>query len=191
MNTHTPRLSRRPHASALAALATLASVAFLAGCAAGEDAGTASSSAGSAESAPATADDAGVATTRAEADLPLVRVWRTPTCGCCGDWVEHMRAAGFPVEVHDLPSLTAKKEEHGIAPEHQSCHTATVEGYLVEGHVPADLVRRMLAEGPDIRGLTVPGMPAGSPGMEVPGRKDPYDVLALLDDGSAVVYASR
>lgn len=127
----------------------------------------------------------------ADGDLPLVRVWKSPTCGCCGDWVEHIRAAGFPVEVHDVATLAAVKEEHGISEEHRSCHTATVDGYVVEGHVPADLVRRMIEERPEIRGLAVPGMPVGSPGMEVGDRKDPYDVLALLTGGSVVVYDSR
>lgn len=127
----------------------------------------------------------------AEGELPLIRVWKSPTCGCCGDWVDHIRAAGFPVEVHDVETLAAVKEEHGITEEHRSCHTATVDGYVVEGHVPADLVRRMLEERPEIRGLAVPGMPVGSPGMEVGDRKDPYDVLALLAGGAVVVYDSR
>lgn len=131
------------------------------------------------------------AETSVEGELPLVRVWKAPTCGCCGDWVEHVRAAGFPVEVHDVETLTAVKQEHGIAAEHRSCHTATVDGYVVEGHVPADLIRRMIEERPEIRGLAVPGMPVGSPGMEVGDRKDPYDVLALLTGGSVVVYDSR
>jgi len=139
-------------------------------------------------------DDAGpdgAAQASAAGELPLVRVWKAPTCGCCGDWVEHIRAAGFPVEVHDVQTLTAVKEEHGISAEHRSCHTATVGGYVVEGHVPADLIRRMIEERPEIRGLAVPGMPVGSPGMEVGDRKDPYDVLALLTGGSVVVYDSR
>jgi len=133
----------------------------------------------------------GAAQASAAGELPLVRVWKAPTCGCCGDWVEHIRAAGFPVEVHDVQTLTAVKEEHGISAQHRSCHTATVGGYVVEGHVPADLIRRMIEERPEIRGLAVPGMPVGSPGMEVGDRKDPYDVLALLTGGSVVVYDSR
>ncbi|MGD2071228.1 MAG: DUF411 domain-containing protein [Gemmatimonadota bacterium] len=175
------------------ALSTLAALALLSACgpAADQDAsGREQEAVGTAadEPAPVLAQTADY---EVDPDLPLVRVWKSPTCGCCGDWVVHMRQAGFPVEVHDVQNLGEKKLEHGIAPQHQSCHTATVDGYVVEGHVPADLVKRMLADRPDIQGLTVPGMPAGSPGMEVPGRKDPYDVLALVGDGSVVVYASR
>lgn len=151
----------------------------------------ASADATPADATPADATQDGAVQASAEGELPLVRVWKSPTCGCCGDWVEHIRAAGFPVEVHDVETLTAVKEEHGITEEHRSCHTATVEGYVVEGHVPADLIRRMIEERPEIRGLAVPGMPVGSPGMEVGDRKDPYDVLALLAGGSVVVYDSR
>lgn len=154
----------------------------------GQDAPAASSGG---EAARSDAMQDGAEQASAAGELPLVRVWKSPTCGCCGDWVEHMRAAGFPVEVHDVETLTTVKEEHGISQEHRSCHTATVDGYVVEGHVPADLVRRVLEERPEIRGLAVPGMPVGSPGMEVGDRKDPYDVLALLTGGSVVVYDSR
>lgn len=124
-------------------------------------------------------------------DLPLVRVWKSPSCGCCGNWVEHIRAAGFPVEVHDVQNVMEAKTENGVPAEHASCHTATVDGYVLEGHVPADLVQRMLSERPQIVGLLVPGMPVGSPGMEMDGRKDDYDVLALNGDGTVMVYASR
>lgn len=131
---------------------------------------------------------------RAEA-LPvaeIVTVWKSPTCGCCSNWVDHMRAAGFEVETHDVDDLSAIKAEHGIGLSHQSCHTATVGDYVLEGHVPADLVRKMLEERPGIAGLAVPGMPRGSPGMEMPdGTKDEYDVLALHEDGGSEVYARR
>lgn len=137
--------------------------------------------------APMSSED----TFEADPDLPLLRVWKSPTCGCCGDWVEHMKAAGFSVEVHQVTALTDVKEEHSIEPQHRSCHTATVDGYVVEGHVPADLVQRMLEERPEIRGLAVPGMPVGSPGMEVGDQTQPYDVLALLTGGSTMIYASR
>lgn len=124
----------------------------------------------------------------------VVTVYKSASCGCCADWVEHMREAGFEVEARDVPDadLPAIKAEHGVGLSHQSCHTAVVGDYVVEGHVPADLVRRMLEEQPDIAGLAVPGMPLGSPGMEVPdGTTQAYDVIAFTDDGEQRVYASR
>lgn len=124
----------------------------------------------------------------------VVTVYKSASCGCCTNWVEHMREAGFEVEARDVPDadLPAIKVEHGVAASHQSCHTAVVGDYVVEGHVPADLVRRMLEEQPDIAGLAVPGMPVGSPGMEVPdGTTQAYDVIAFTDDGEQRVYASR
>ncbi|MGI9037363.1 MAG: DUF411 domain-containing protein [Gemmatimonadota bacterium] len=132
---------------------------------------------------------------RPEADpLPvaeLVTVYKSATCGCCKSWVAHMEAAGFTVEAHDVDDLPAVKVEHGVRPEHQSCHTALVGDYVVEGHVPADVVRRMLEERPEIAGLAAPGMPRGSPGMEVPsGEKDAYDVIAFRADGTSEVYAT-
>ena len=133
-----------------------------------------------------TADDAGAAA------LPTVTVYKSPTCGCCSRWVEHMREAGFEVVTHDVSDLSSVKAEHGVPAEHESCHTAIAGDYVVEGHVPADLVRRLVEESPDVAGLAVPGMPRGSPGMEVPdGTKDTYDVIAFSADGSARVYASR
>jgi hypothetical protein len=119
-----------------------------------------------------------------------VVVYKSPTCGCCGKWIEHMEEAGFRVDVQDRGDLSPIKAEHGVPRRLQSCHTAKVGGYLVEGHVPADLVQRMLDEKPDIRGLAVPGMPMGSPGMEGP-YKDAYDVLAIGKDGRTKVYARR
>lgn len=114
-------------------------------------------------------------------------VFRDENCGCCGDWVEHIRAAGFEVEVRLHPSMNRKKTELGIPPEVRSCHTAEIGGYLVEGHVPADEIRRLLATRPDARGLAVPRMPVGSPGMEVEGvAPDRYDVLLFQEQGSEV-----
>lgn len=128
---------------------------------------------------------------RAVADgTPVVTVYKSPTCGCCADWVEHLRSAGFEVEtVDDEERLYEAKRRHGVGPHLSSCHTAEVGGYFVEGHVPADDLERLLAEAPaDVLGLAVPGMPMGSPGMEGP-RKDDYDVLAVKPDGRTEVYA--
>ena len=119
-------------------------------------------------------------------------VYKSPTCGCCSAWVDHVKEAGFEVEVQDIPNVTPIKNEHGLPQHLASCHTALVDGYVVEGHVPADIIRRLLAERPQVTGIAVPGMPAGSPGMEVPGgRKDPYDVIAFSRDGSVSVFATR
>lgn len=117
-------------------------------------------------------------------------VYKSPTCGCCGKWVEHMEKAGFSVDVENMSDVAPIKRELGVPGRMQSCHTAEVGDYIVEGHVPADLVKRMLDEKPDIRGLAVPGMPMGSPGMEGP-RKDPYNVIAIGNDGRLEVFARR
>ena len=101
---------------------------------------------------------------RAEAET--IQVYKTPTCGCCTKWIDHLREAGFNVEATDMPDLSSLKAMNGISIELSSCHTAIVEGYVLEGHVPASDVRRLLAERPKIAGLAVPGMPMGSPGME-------------------------
>jgi hypothetical protein len=125
---------------------------------------------------------------------PPVRmvVYKTSTCGCCRSWVDHVQAAGFQVEVHDMPDVAPVKNEHGLPQHLASCHTALVDGYVIEGHVPADVIRRLLSERPQVAGIAVPGMPVGSPGMEVPGgRKDPYDVIAFARDGKVSVYESR
>jgi hypothetical protein len=123
--------------------------------------------------------------------LPIVQVWKSPTCGCCTGWVEHMRRAGFQVQVQDVADLTPVKAEHGVAAEHQSCHTSRVDGYTIEGHVPADDIVRLLAERPQITGLAAPGMPVGSPGMEVGNQRDAYDVLAFTKGGETRVWASH
>jgi hypothetical protein len=108
---------------------------------------------------------------------PLLEVYKSPWCGCCGAWVEHMQQAGFAVEVNELDDVAPLKAMLGIAPELQSCHTAVVDGYVVEGHVPAREVTRLLAERPAGTGLAVPGMPIGSPGMEQDGMREPYEVV--------------
>jgi hypothetical protein len=124
------------------------------------------------------------------AGSPVMDVYMSPTCGCCGDWVDHMREGGFTVNTHLDVDVGAKKTELGVPLAISSCHTGVVDGYVVEGHVPAEVVRKLLAERPDARGVTTPGMPIGSPGMEMGNRKDAYDVLLMLRDGRTSVYAS-
>ncbi len=119
----------------------------------------------------------------------LVTVWKNESCGCCKLWVRHLEQAGFRVEVHNIDNLGPTKERVGIPVAMGSCHTGEVGGYFVEGHVPAEDIIRLLREHPDAKGLTVPGMPAGSPGMEVPGKSEPYDVFLVSRDGTTSVYA--
>lgn len=124
------------------------------------------------------------------ASLPRLVVTKSPTCGCCHLWVEHMQKAGFTVEVHDVDDINLVKERVGVPYGKGSCHTAEVGGYFVEGHVPAEDVKRLLAQKPDAKGLAVPGMPAGSPGMELPdGRTQPYVVELVARDGSTSAFA--
>ena len=139
--------------------------------------------------APAAATaQAGAATTNAA--LPLVVVHKDPNCGCCNGWIEHMRQAGFPVEARNENDMGPIKAGAGVPAGKGSCHTAMVDGYFIEGHVPATDVKRLLAESPEARGLTVPGMPAGSPGMEMPdGRVQPYAVELVATDGSITEFA--
>jgi hypothetical protein len=120
-----------------------------------------------------------------------ITVYKTPTCGCCGKWVEHMRQAGFAPKVTDLPNLSTVKQSAGVPPNLQSCHTSTIDGYAIEGHVPADVIRQLLKEKPKVAGIAVPGMPMGSPGMEQGGVTDKYNIVAFSQDGTQKVYASR
>ena len=120
---------------------------------------------------------------------PEVQVFKSPSCGCCGSWVEHMRAAGFTVRVTEVNDTTAARKRLGLPDRYGSCHTATVGGYVLEGHVPAAEVRRLLASKPKAIGLAVPGMPPSAPGMDVPGRKDPYEVLLVDVSGQSSVFA--
>ncbi len=117
-------------------------------------------------------------------------VYKSPSCGCCGDWVNHMEKNGFTTEVHNNPDMSPIKEKMGVPSNLQSCHTAVIGGYVIEGHVPADVIARLLKEKPNIKGLAVPGMPMGSPGMDGP-RKDPYDVVTFDQNGKISVYTSR
>ena len=115
-------------------------------------------------------------------------VYKSPTCGCCGKWVEYLRANGFTVEVHDQDDLTQLKRASGVSDAAASCHTAQIGGYVVEGHVPVETIRRMLRERPQIAGIAVPGMVAGTPGMEVGNQHNHYDVTAFTRDGRTSVY---
>jgi hypothetical protein len=118
------------------------------------------------------------------AALPKITVTKDPSCGCCGAWVEHLRTAGFPVETIDTPALNRVKTGLGIPPELYSCHTAQVGGYVIEGHVPESAIRKILDEQLRAKGLAVPGMPIGSPGMEVDGSPpEDYTVYAFGDFG--------
>ncbi len=124
---------------------------------------------------------------------PAVSVSKTPTCGCCAKWVDHMKNAGFQMTVTDMPreSLDNVKAKHNVPAAMHSCHTAVVNGYVIEGHVPASEVKRMLKEKPKVTGLAVPGMPLGSPGMEVSGvTAQPYDVLTFDAQGKTRVFAT-
>ena len=147
-------------------------------------------------SAEATPDVAGEATTtlaaspaRTVADaLPKALVYKTPSCGCCSLWVDHMREAGFEVDARDLNDIIPVKIDAGVPPRMSSCHTTLIDGYVVEGHIPAEHVKRLLEERPDVVGIAVPGMPIGSPGMEGIGAR-PYQVLSWDRQGNVEVYA--
>jgi len=120
----------------------------------------------------------------AETGLPKVLVTKDPNCGCCGGWVEHMKAAGFPVEVITTPQVNRVKARLGVPDDLAACHTAEVGGYVIEGHVPAEAIKRLLADKPQAKGLAVPGMPIGSPGMEVNGADpDTYEVVLFGPSG--------
>ena len=118
-----------------------------------------------------------------------VVVYKSPTCGCCQKWINHLKENGFSVEVHNRRNLNPVKLELGVPRNLQSCHTAKVEGYVIEGHVPANVIARLLKEKPDTKGLAVPGMPMGSPGMEGPW-KDSYEIISFKENGETTVYAS-
>ena len=129
---------------------------------------------------------------RAAGTPRTVQVWKAPSCGCCKDWIRHLASNGFKVQVHDSGN-TAARARLGMPMRLGSCHTALIEGYAIEGHVPAREIRRLLSERPSALGLAVPGMPIGSPGMDGPeygARKDAYDVLLVRKDGSTTSYQS-
>ncbi len=122
---------------------------------------------------------------------PVVDVYKTPTCGCCSKWVDHLRKQGFTVRTTDLDDLTELKARYKVPRRVQSCHTAIVNRFVLEGHVPAADVRRLLKDRPAVAGLAVAGMPTGSPGMEVPGAKPAaYDVVTFDKEGATRVFSS-
>lgn len=122
--------------------------------------------------------------------LPTVEVYKSPTCGCCGKWVEHMKANGFQVVTHEVNDVTPHKQRLGVPVGMGSCHTAEVGGYLIEGHVPAADVKRLLKEKPKAKGLVSPGMPQSAPGMDMPG-KQPYEIFLVRQDGSTTSFAKH
>ncbi len=157
---------------------TLVAITFLAAC-------------GQAEAAPEGARSGTLAAVSPEQALPTVVVYKTATCGCCSGWVDHMRNAGFTVDARDLPTnveLMRIKVDAGVPNPLVTCHTALVEGYVVEGHVPPDQIKRLLAERPQVAGIGVAGMPVGSPGMEGPGAR-PYQVHSWDAGGTTAVFA--
>jgi hypothetical protein len=144
---------------------------------------------GNADAAPGdSATEAALASVAGDQDLPTVVVYKTATCGCCNGWVEHLRAAGFTVDARNVRDLMSVKVDAGVPGPLVTCHTALVDGYVVEGHVPVEQMKRMLAERPDVAGIGVAGMPVGSPGMEG-SNAQPYQVLAFDREGQTSVYA--
>lgn len=143
---------------------------------------------GCAEPAPPTQATAETPATPGE--LPRIVVHKSPTCGCCNGWIAHLRESGFEVDARDEDDMRPVKARAGVPAGKHSCHTAFVAGYLIEGHVPAEDIKRLLAQRPGAKGLAVPGMPLGSPGMEMPdGRTQPYAVELVHRDGSTAVFA--
>jgi hypothetical protein len=125
-------------------------------------------------------------------DPRTMTIYMSPTCGCCAKWVDHVKAAGFKTVVHEDEDMDTVKNSLGVPRDLRSCHTAQIEKYLIEGHVPAEDIASLLARKPEAAGLTAPGMPASSPGMAVPGQPhEAYDVLLFQQDGSTKVYARR
>jgi len=121
-----------------------------------------------------------------------ITVMKSESCGCCNAWIDHLEASGFEVEAKNLSSgaLNKFKTDRGIAPRHKSCHTGIIDGYVIEGHVPASDIKKLLSQKPEALGLSVPRMPIGSPGMEMGDERDAYEVLLMGDDGEAEVFSS-
>ncbi len=135
----------------------------------------------------------GVAPASAADTVPSIEVWKSATCKCCGAWVKHLEANGFTVKVNaaEPSTLASLKRQAGIGDKLASCHTAMIDGYVIEGHVPGTDINRLVTERPEAIGLTVPGMPVGSPGMEQGAEFEPYDVLLIKKDGATETFASH
>ena len=161
----------------LAALAGVLGLAVLSGC-----------TAEAAEQSASTPEPVQLAS--ADGAALSIKVFKSPTCGCCAKWIEHLEAAGFEVQVEDSNAMAQIKDEAGVPNDLRSCHTGMIGDYWVEGHVPAETLIRFLEEAPDAEGLAVPGMPTGSPGMEMGDRVDPYDIV-MFDGTASSVYESR
>jgi hypothetical protein len=125
----------------------------------------------------------------AQADTQMI-VYKTSTCGCCGNWVEHLEANGFEVDVREVNDIVSEGRRLGVPDNLRSCHTGSIGGYAIEGHVPAADIKRLLAEKPQAKGLAVPGMPVGSPGMENGSYVEKYSVLLFNADGTSSVYGA-
>jgi len=119
-----------------------------------------------------------------------ITVYKSATCGCCKKWVSHLEKNGFKVNAIDVKDVSVYKAKYNVMPQLASCHTAIVDGYVIEGHVPAKDILRLLKEKPNVKGLTVLGMPVGTPGMEMGNRKDPYKVISFDDKGNTRVFSS-
>lgn len=117
-----------------------------------------------------------------------ITVYRSPSCGCCGRWLTHMEQQGFKVTDIKIDDVNPIKQKYDVPPQLASCHTAVIQDYVIEGHVPAGDIKRLLADKPDLVGLSVPAMPAGTPGMEVGGRKDPFSVVSFDKQGRSMSY---
>ena len=122
--------------------------------------------------------------------LPKVDIYKSPSCGCCGKWIEHMKSNGFKVEIHEVTDISGNRKKLGMPDKFGSCHTSKIGAYVVEGHVPAADVKRLLKEKPKAIGIAVPSMPPGSPGMDIP-NSPPYETLLVQSDGSNQVFAKH
>ncbi|AFY70012.1 protein of unknown function DUF411 [Thalassoporum mexicanum PCC 7367] len=132
-----------------------------------------------------------VSSTSTHSATHKLTVFRTPTCVCCGQWIDRMEAAGFQIKDEITENVEAIKQQYGVPAEMYSCHTTIAAGYVIEGHIPAEDVQRLLDEKPGIKGIVVPGMPIGSPGMESGNRVEPYTVFTLLEDGTTGIFAEH
>ena len=122
--------------------------------------------------------------------LPKVDIYKSPTCGCCGKWIEHMQKSGFKVEIHEVSDIPGSRKKLGMPDKYGSCHTSKIGDYVVEGHVPAADIKQLLKDRPKALGLAVPSMPPGSPGMDIP-NSPPYETFLVQADGSSRVYAKH